>query len=97
MIFRLWTSRKDREDEARVLAIYSAIVAQARQPVFYAGFGVPDTLEGRFEMLLVHAYLFVRRLKGDPAAEETARQVIETMFDDMDRSLREIGVGDLLR
>jgi cytochrome b pre-mRNA-processing protein 3 len=95
MIFRLWTSRKDREDEARVLAIYSAIVAQARQPVFYAGFGVPDTLEGRFEMLLVHAYLFVRRLKGDPAAEETARQVIETMFDDMDRSLREIGVGDL--
>lgn len=95
MIFRLWTSRKTREDEARVHAIYSAIVAQARQPVFYAELGVPDTLEGRFEMLLVHAYLYVRRLKGDPAGEETARQVIETMFDDMDRALREIGVGDL--
>jgi cytochrome b pre-mRNA-processing protein 3 len=95
MIFRLWTSRKNRENEARVHAIYSEIVAQARQPVFYAQFGVPDTLEGRFEMLLIHAYLYMRRLKGEPAAEETARKVIETMFDDMDRSLRELGVGDL--
>jgi cytochrome b pre-mRNA-processing protein 3 len=95
MIFRLWTSRKNRENEARVHAIYAAIVAQARQPVFYAELGVPDTLEGRFEMLLVHAYLYMRRLKDEPAAEETARQVIETMFQDMDHSLREMGVGDL--
>src|SRR5690606_9796617 len=62
MIFGLWRSRKD---EARVLPIYSGIVAQARQPVFYAGLGVPDTLEGRYDMLMLHAWLYMRRLNGE--------------------------------
>ncbi len=93
MIFGLWRSRKD---EARVLPIYSGIVAQARQPVFYAGLGVPDTLEGRYDMLMLHAWLYMRRLNGeDEPAREIARKVIDLMFDDMDTSLREMGVGDL--
>jgi cytochrome b pre-mRNA-processing protein 3 len=93
MIFRLWKSRKD---EARVHAIYAAIVAQARQPVFYSSLGVPDTLAGRYDMLVLHAFLYMHRLKDAPEeAKEIAQKVFDLMFSDMDRNLREIGIGDL--
>lgn len=93
MIFGLWRSRKD---EARVLAIYSEIVAQARQPVFYMSLGVPDTLEGRYDMLVLHAFLYMHRLKNEPEpVKDVAQEVFDLMFADMDRNLREIGIGDL--
>jgi cytochrome b pre-mRNA-processing protein 3 len=93
MILRLFRPRKDR---VRVRAIYAAIVAQARQPVFYAERGVPDTLEGRYDMLMLHAFLYMHRLKleADPE-KDVAQEVFDFMFSDMDRSLRELGVGDL--
>jgi cytochrome b pre-mRNA-processing protein 3 len=86
-----------RIPEATVRAIYGAIVAQARVPAFYADYGVPDTLEGRFELLVLHAFLYFRRMKGETAADarETGQAVFDLMFLDMDRSLRELGVGDL--
>jgi cytochrome b pre-mRNA-processing protein 3 len=93
MIFGLF--RRPESDE-RTRALYAAIVAQARQPVFYAEIGVPDTLEGRYEMLMLHAFLFMHRLKGEPAeTRDVGQKVFDMMFADMDRSLREIGVGDL--
>ena len=93
MIFGLWRSRKN---EARVFAIYSQIVAQARQPVFYADLGVPDTLEGRYDMLVLHAFLYMHRLKNEPEpVKDVAQEVFDLMFADMDRNLREIGIGDL--
>lgn len=93
MILRLIRSRRD---QARMHAIYAAIVAQARQPAFYSGQGVPDTLEGRFEMLVLHAFLYMHRLKDEPQdVKDVSQQVFDLMFSDMDRSLRELGVGDL--
>lgn len=93
MILRLFRPRKDR---ARVRAIYAEIVAQARQPVFYAELGVPDTLEGRYDMLMLHAFLYMHRLKDEAEeAKDVAQEVFDFMFSDMDRSLREMGVGDL--
>jgi cytochrome b pre-mRNA-processing protein 3 len=72
---------------------YEAIVAAARHPVFYADWEVPDTLDGRFDMISLHAFLVLDRLKG---AEPQFRQaLVDEMFADMDRSLREMGVGDL--
>lgn len=77
-------------------AIYAAIVAQARQPVFYAELGVPDTLEGRYDMLMLHAFLYMHRLKDEAEeVKDVAQEVFDFMFSDMDRSLREMGVGDL--
>ncbi|WP_119458327.1 ubiquinol-cytochrome C chaperone family protein [Rhodospirillaceae bacterium SYSU D60014] len=76
--------------------LYAAIVAQARHPAFYQEYGVPDTVDGRFEMIALHAFLLLHRLKRDP--ERTARlsqTVFDTMFLDMDASLREMGAGDL--
>lgn len=85
----------NRKSRAAVQALYSAIVAAARNPSFYAEWGVPDTLDGRFELIALHAFLAIRRLKqsGDNAA--FAQALFDTMFADIDRNLREMGVGDL--
>ena len=75
---------------------YRRAVEQARQPRFFTAFGVPDTLDGRFELICLHAFLYLRRLKGErsPAAAH-AQCFFDMMFADFDRSLREIGTGDL--
>lgn len=72
---------------------YEAIVAAARHPVFYADWGVPDTLDGRFDMISLHAFLVLDRLKG--VEPEFRQRLVDELFADMDRSLREMGVGDL--
>ena len=75
---------------------YEAIVAQSREPAFYAHLGVPDTMLGRYEMVCLHAYLVLARLKRE--SEECA-QVAQTLhdliFDDFDVALREAGLGDM--
>lgn len=73
---------------------YIALVAQARKPFFYAELGVPDTLDGRFEMIVLHLFLIQHRLLREPAQAEFARSLSESFFDDMDRSIREMGVAD---
>ena len=75
-------------------ALYVRIVAQARQPEFYRHCGVPDTLDGRFEMLALHMFLVLRRLKDEDAAA-LSQELLDTLFADMDENLREMGVGDL--
>ena len=86
--------RRSRERAAHQL--YCAAVAAARQPYFYERLGVPDTLDGRFEMVGLHAFLLIRRLQqlADPETR-MAQAVFDAMFSDMDTTLREMGVGDL--
>ncbi|RYE60524.1 MAG: ubiquinol-cytochrome C chaperone [Hyphomicrobiales bacterium] len=93
MILKLF--RKKQADEA-VFAVYAAIVAQSRQPHFYADWGVPDTVTGRFDMICLHLSLLFRRLRreGKPV-NEFAQSVFDLFFNDMDSSLREMGAGDL--
>lgn len=76
-------------------ALYAALVEQARRPVFYTEFGVPDTVDGRFEMIVLHMFLVLHRLKVEPGHEAFGQDLFDTMFADMDRSLREMGVSDL--
>ena len=94
-IFRSLFSGRADPASAAASAIYEQIVAQARQPAFYAEHGVPDTPTGRFEMIVAHAALVFRRLRGDEAQSRVAQAVFDLFFADMDRSLRELGVGDL--
>lgn len=72
---------------------YEAIVAAARHPRFYAEWGVPDTVDGRFDMIILHMFLALDRLKG--TEDRFRQQLVDGFFSDMDRSLREMGVGDL--
>ena len=76
--------------------LYGRLVEQARAPAFYGVCGVPDSLDGRYEMVALHVFLALRRLKREGAATGARAQALfDAMFADMDRSLREIGVGDL--
>lgn len=79
-----------------VLALYAALVQKARDPKFYTDFAVPDTVDGRFDMVVIHAMLVMRRLREIPAeVHGTGQRLFDLMFADMDRSLREMGVGDM--
>lgn len=82
--------------DAPVERLYRAIVAQARTPAFYAVLGVPDTLDGRFDMIALHVFLALRRLKGEGEdGRALAQALCDRFFADLDRSLREMGAGDL--
>jgi cytochrome b pre-mRNA-processing protein 3 len=83
-------------NKAAVERLYAVLVAQAREPAFYREGRVPDSLDGRFELVALHAFLVLRRLKGEgPDGARLAQDLFDHMFVDMDESLREIGVGDL--
>jgi cytochrome b pre-mRNA-processing protein 3 len=76
--------------------LYGAAVAAAREPFLYTDLGVPDTLDGRFDMVGLHVFLLIQRLKTDPSpGPALAQAVFDAMFSDMDVNLREMGVGDL--
>jgi cytochrome b pre-mRNA-processing protein 3 len=80
---------------AAVEAAYQSIVAQSRQPRFYAEWGIADTVTGRFDMITLHLALMLRRLKADPAGAELAQGLVERFFVDMDDSVRELGISDI--
>jgi cytochrome b pre-mRNA-processing protein 3 len=82
------------QSEAR--ALYGEIAQRARRPVLFTLYGVPDSIDGRFEMLCLHAYALFHGLKGKGAdAEALSQAVYDVMFADLDGSLRELGVADL--
>ena len=92
MLARLFGRSRHEETASR---LYSAIVARARAPVFYARLGVTDSIDGRFDMITLHGFLVFHRLKATPGTGKLAQALFDFMFADMDRSLREMGVGDL--
>ncbi len=92
MILSLFRRKKQ---DPTIETLYGAIVAQARNPLFYRDHGVSDTVHGRFEMVVLHAFLLLHRLKEE---SEERRQLGQALFDmlflDLDRGLRELGVPD---
>jgi cytochrome b pre-mRNA-processing protein 3 len=93
MILSLFKRKASRKS---LRAVYGAIVAAARHPRLYAEWAVPDSVNGRYDMIVLHAILVLERLgeEGD-AARNFAQGLTDEVFADMDRSLREMGVGDL--
>jgi cytochrome b pre-mRNA-processing protein 3 len=93
MILRLFR-RTPRGDT--IAALYGTIVAQARAPGFYQVYAVPDTVNGRLEMVMLHAVLVLLRLEGEPAPlRDLGQELFDRFCRDMDESMREMGVGDL--
>jgi len=97
--------RKPRQaPRGTIEAIYGMIVTQAREPIFYRDLGVPDTVNGRFDLLLLHLWLLLRRLRTVQSVNQGANQgqgvteLSQALFDrfceDMDDNLREMGIGD---
>ena len=76
--------------------VYARIVAASRSEVFFRDWGVPDTMHGRFEMIVLHLFVVLERLKreGEPG-QRLGQAVLERLFADMDDALRQIGIGDM--
>ena len=94
MLSRLFGERKER---ARLDPLYRAIVAAGRHPCWYRAGQVPDTVDGRFDMIASILALVLIRLEkeGDKARTESVL-LTESFIDDMDSSLRQIGIGDFV-
>jgi cytochrome b pre-mRNA-processing protein 3 len=93
----LFSLFRERPEKTAAAALYGAIVAQSRRPEYYSQMGVPDTLDGRFDILLLNASLVMRRLTGaGDRAAKVSQALFNLMFQDLDQSLREMGVGDLI-
>jgi cytochrome b pre-mRNA-processing protein 3 len=89
-------SRRIGRPERAGDALYAGAVAAARDPWLYRALGVPDTLDGRFDLVALHAFLLIHRLQDAPdPGPALAQAVFDAMFSDMDNNLREIGVSDL--
>ncbi len=87
--------RRNRHERAGFM-LYNAAVIAARDPYFYRELGVPDTLDGRFDLVGLHACLLIHRLRlMAPPGPALAQAVFDAMFSDMDVNLRELGVSDL--
>jgi cytochrome b pre-mRNA-processing protein 3 len=76
--------------------LYTTVVKQAREPVFYQNCGVADTFDGRFDMISLHMILIIRRMKRDiDQTRDLSQALFDYMFDDIDLNLRELGIGDM--
>jgi cytochrome b pre-mRNA-processing protein 3 len=98
MLFARFRDRRRRATIARDL--YDSLVAQARAPHFYTALGVADTLDGRYDMIVAHAFLLMRRLGAAEAAladqaKNASQAIFDLLFADMECNLREIGVSDI--
>ena len=90
---RIWQFGDYRKQNANI--IYKKIITQSRSKQFYESLGVPDTFDGRFELMVLHTFLVVRRLKDSKKKLKFGRDIMTLLFDNFDLSLREVGVGDM--
>jgi cytochrome b pre-mRNA-processing protein 3 len=90
---KLFSFSKDKKTAHK---LYRVIVEQARHPVFYRDLGVADTFDGRFDMIILHMILVIRRMKKDVGLTRKLSQALfDYMFNDIDMNLREFGIGDM--
>jgi cytochrome b pre-mRNA-processing protein 3 len=75
--------------------IYGMIVTQAREPLFYRDLGVPDTVNGRFDLLVLHVWMVLRRLRSMTGEVDLAQALFDHFCADLDANLRQMGVRDL--
>ncbi|MBY5764025.1 ubiquinol-cytochrome C chaperone [Rhizobium leguminosarum] len=87
--------RKKNNNQAIVDRQYAALAAAARMPELYERLNVPDTVMGRFEMLSIVMILFFRRTRASATSgQEIAQEIVDAFFQDIDYSIRELGIGD---
>ncbi len=95
ILSRLLPGLHRADPKAAMTPLYDAIVARGRQPHWFATGHVPDTLDGRFDMIAAILCLVLLRLEGGPARQESV-WLTELFIDDMDGQLRQIGIGDMI-
>jgi cytochrome b pre-mRNA-processing protein 3 len=91
----IWPFHRRKMRPDTISTLYGMIVAQARLPCFYRDYGVADTVNGRFDLIVLHLTVVLRRLADEPALRALGQGVFDQFCRDMDHNLREMGVGDL--
>lgn len=88
---------KQYQRQQAACQLYIKAVDQSRQPFFYGACQVPDTIDGRFDLIVLHLFLMIQQLQNDAHRDSAKLQqaLFDIMFADMDQSLREMGVGDM--
>jgi cytochrome b pre-mRNA-processing protein 3 len=86
----------NRPDRGTLPQLYAAIVARGRAPHWYQVGAVPDSVDGRFDMIAALLCVVLLRLEAEPAGIAPSTALAECFIDDMDSQLREIGVGDVV-
>jgi len=86
---------KDRETNIAE-CFYESIVSMSRNSLLYKNAGIPDTLDGRYELIVLHSHLIISRLREvNPNGKDISQKLLEVIVKDFENSLRELGVGDL--
>lgn len=97
-MFGLLFQKKDSaQKNAKIYAkeLYALALNNTRKEVFYTKYGVPDTFDGRFDLLLVHIFILLHHMVGQDEHEELSQALFDVTFKDMDQTLREMGIGDV--
>ena len=87
--------RRKSRDADTISTLYGMIVAQARLPVFYRDYAVADTVNGRFDLIILHLAMVLDRMSSEPALQALGQGIFDRFCRDMDHNLREMGVTDL--
>ncbi len=97
MLGGLFKKKDDGVRENRDITddLYACALRNTRDPVFYEEYGVPDSFDGRFDLLLVHIFIIMHLHMGREEYEDLAQSLFDSVFKDMDQTLREMGIGDM--
>ena len=88
-----WTAR--RRTRERAAEIYEVVVRKARDPFLFEVVNLPDSPQGRFESIVLHMFLVQRRFQNVKGSGSLTQKIMDSMAEAFDRSIREMGVGDL--
>ena len=91
-----WFGRLLGERQDAALPLYNAVVLRAREEHWYAEGQVPDTVDGRFDMIAAVLSFVMLRMESEPSGGDPAARLAERFVDDMDGQLRELGIGDII-
>lgn len=93
----LWLLKSKNPYERQAKSAYAAVLEHIRRPEFYTAHAVPDTFDGRFDLMLAHIFLVIDRMmqEGDPESNAFNQALFDAVFADMDQTLREMGIGDM--
>src|SRR6202142_108148 len=90
----IWPLKRRDTRPDTISTLYGMIVAQARLPCFYRDYAVADTVNGRFDVIVLHLALVLDRLAQDPALQTLGQGIFDRFCQDMEHNLRELGIGD---
>ncbi len=97
MLVRLFKKKDIENKNVQEISdrLYACALLNTRNTVFYEKYGIPDTFDGRFDLLLVHIFIILHVLMSSDKYEVMSQALFDTVFKDMDQTLREMGVGDM--